>query len=220
MLNQIKQRLQNRQHAGRLLAEKLLSFKSSLSHPIVLAIPQGGIPVGHEVAAILGAPFEIVFSKRIKHPAHSDQSIGAVSMDEVMLHETTQFIPQSYVLNQIAMLQRTLQEQFRRYYGNKNRKSLSNRSVILVDDVLRDVDELTACLHLIERQSPEKIIVAAPIVSIKVLNYLSEEDIDCCHLFTEFSQQSKAYTYFPELSEDETRDIFNSSNEYLMTSGI
>jgi putative phosphoribosyl transferase len=211
MLNQIKQRLQSRQHSGRLLAEKLLSLKNRSQDAIILGIPQGGIPVGHELAVSLGIPFEITFSKRIKHPAHSDQSIGAVSLDEVVLHETTQFIPQSYVLNQITFLQRSLQEQFRHYYGNRTRKSLKGRTIVLVDDVLRDLDELTACLHTIEKQDPEKIIVASAVANIKIINYLSDEDYEFHYLFMELNQQSKAYTYFPEISEEETSKIFNSA---------
>jgi predicted phosphoribosyltransferase len=207
MLNQIRQRLQSRQHAGSLLAEKFVTHRLAARDAIALAIPQGGIPIGHELALILGLPFEVVFSKRIRHPAHSDQSIGAVSLDEVSLQESTQFIPQSYVLNQISMLQRELQQQFQSYYGNRTRKSLREKTVLLVDDVLRDTDELSACLHVIERQEPSKIIVTAAIASLRVINFLEEEDIEFHYLFPEISQQSRPYTYFPPISEEEARNV-------------
>jgi predicted phosphoribosyltransferase len=210
MLNHIKKRLHNRQHAGHLLADKLNAYRNS-SDAIVLAIPHGGIPVGHEMATSLAIPFEIIFSKRIKHPAHSEQSIGAVSMDEVVLHDSTQFIPQSYVLQQINQLQRNLHEQFHRYYGNKSKKSITGKTVILVDDVLRDIEELTACLHTIEKQEPAGVIVAAAVSSARVAHYLAEANYPFHYLFLEVGQQSKAYTYFPEVNEEETRSLFNSS---------
>lgn len=216
MLNQIKQRLQNRQHAGRLLSEKLAPLRHDGDDCIVLAIPQGGIPVAHAVAQSLGLPFEIVFSKRIKHPAHSEQSIGAVSIDEVVLHESTQFIPQSYVLHQITMLQRQLKEESRQYYGQKARRSAAGKTVVLIDDVLRDLDELGACLHTVARQSPEKIIIAAPVMSMKVINFLAEEHYEFHYLFMELNQQSKPYTYFSEISSEETADLFNSGHAIPM----
>jgi putative phosphoribosyl transferase len=216
MLNQIKQRLQGRRHAGRLLAEKMASLKGDHAHALVLAIPQGGVPVGHEISLSLNIPLEIIFSRRIKHPAHSDQSIGAVSMDEVVLHETMQYIPQSYVLNQIAVLQRSLHEQFNRYYGDKTQKSVRGKTVLLVDDVMRDEDDLIACLHTIEKQSPERVIVAAAVASIKIVNYLEDHQYEFHYLFTELNSQSKAYTYFPEIDEEELNEVLATRNRSIV----
>lgn len=207
MINQIKQRLESRRHAGQLLAEKLAG-RTAPNDSIVLGIPRGGIPVGKEISSALQIPFEIVFSKRIRHPARGEQSIGAVSLDEVILHESTQFIPQSYVLNQITSLQRALQQQFREYYGSRTRKNIKGKTVFLVDDVLRDPDELTACLATLEKQQPDRVIVAAPVISSRVMRYLEEEDIRFHYLFSESAPQSKAYTYFPEMDEAETGEIF------------
>ena len=208
MQNSIRQRLESRQHAGRLLAGKLISrdFKNAL----VLAIPRGGIPVGIEIARTLELPFEIVFSKRIRHPAHGDQSIGAVSLEEVTLHESTQFIPQSYVLNQITLLQRSLQDEFRRYYGDKARKSVKGKIVILTDDVLRDLDELTSCLVTLEKEQPKRIVVAAAVISLRVMQYLEEYNFQFHYLYSEMAQQSKPYTYFSELDEAETLQLLRS----------
>jgi putative phosphoribosyl transferase len=113
MQSQVKRELHNRRHAGRLLAEKLSPYKNS--DAIVLAVPQGGVPVGREIANALHLPFEIIFSKRIKDPANSDVSIGAVSLDEVVLQESTTYIPQSYIYHQITLIQKTLQSEFNKY---------------------------------------------------------------------------------------------------------
>jgi putative phosphoribosyl transferase len=211
MLNQIRQRLRTRQNAGRLLAEKLSTSSFLDSDCVVMAIPRGGVPVGREVASVLGIPFEIVLSKRIRHPAHREQSIGAVSLDEVMLQESTQFIPQSYVLSEVASLRRTLRDQFQLYYGNRDRKSVKGKTVILVDDVLRDIDELTASLNAVGRNDPYQIVVGAPVASLRVINYLEEQNIALEYLYPEVSQQSKPYTYFPEITKEEEINAFDSA---------
>src|SRR5919201_2075542 len=51
----------DRQQAGRVLGEKLQ--REGLPDPIVLALPRGGVPVGHEVARALGAPMEIFVAR-------------------------------------------------------------------------------------------------------------------------------------------------------------
>ena len=58
---------QNRDEAGRLLAEKLKEYKGTNS--IVLAIPRGGVPIGYLIAKELQLPLDIVISKKICHPS-------------------------------------------------------------------------------------------------------------------------------------------------------
>jgi predicted phosphoribosyltransferase len=44
----------DRQEAGQRLARRLMHLKDL--HPVVLALPRGGVPVGCEVARVLAAP--------------------------------------------------------------------------------------------------------------------------------------------------------------------
>jgi putative phosphoribosyl transferase len=210
MQSQVKKILQNRKHAGRLLAEKLSPYKNS--DAIVLAVPQGGVPVGREIANALHLPFEIIFSKRIKDPANSDISIGAVSLDEVVLQESTKFIPQSYIYHQITMIQKMLQTEFNKYYSDKEKKPLTDKTVIIVDDVLRETEELTACLLSVRKQNPKNIIIAAPVGTIKAANLLAEEEYQFVYLFMEFSGLNKAYTYFSELDQEESSELILSGH--------
>jgi putative phosphoribosyl transferase len=204
MLIQIKRILQTRRHAGQLLAEKLQSFKNS--DAIVMAVPQGGVPVGRELAKALGLPFEIIFSRRIKDPANSDTSIGAVSLDEVVLQESNQYIPQSYIYHQIMVIRETLHSESRSFYSSHNKTNLQGRTVILVDDVLRETEELTACLNTVKRQNPRNIVIAAPVATSRAAHLLTEEQIRFVYLFMEFTGRNKAHTYFPVLTDEEKTD--------------
>ena len=208
MLNHIRRVLQNRAHAGRLLAEKLSAYRNSDS--VIVAVPHGGVPVGVEMAKALRLPLEISFSRRIKHPANSDLSIGAVSLDEVLLDETMQHIPQHYILNQIALLKRNLQHQFNAYYSERDHPDLKDKNVILVDDVLRDPGQLQASLQSLKKQQPARIIVAAPVAtSGSVGSLLDEYHVE--YLFMDFHTPNKSQAYFPDMEESETRAMVSEA---------
>jgi predicted phosphoribosyltransferase len=51
-------RFKNRDHAGFLLAEKLLPYAHL--DPIILALPRGGVPIAYAIAKQLKAPLDIV----------------------------------------------------------------------------------------------------------------------------------------------------------------
>jgi putative phosphoribosyl transferase len=48
----------DRSDAGRKLAKALAGYKDQ--HPVILALPRGGVPVAAEVAAALHAPLDLV----------------------------------------------------------------------------------------------------------------------------------------------------------------
>jgi putative phosphoribosyl transferase len=206
MRSQVKRVLQNREHAGRLLAEKLYAYKNS--DAIVLAVPQGGVPVGLQLAKALNVPFDIVFSKRIRHPANSDVSVGAVCLDEVVLQESANNLPQSYILHQINLLQRRLRHDFDVYYSQRKKPVLTARPVILVDDVLRDQDELAACIEAVKKENPSEIIIAVPVATSKLAHLMFDNSYRVVCLFMEFTSHNKAYTFFPPVGEDETTASF------------
>src|SRR5215831_12362469 len=66
----------NRTHAGRKLARALIRYKSL--HPIVLALPRGGVLVAAEVAAALDAPLDLVLVRKIGVPNQPELAMGAV----------------------------------------------------------------------------------------------------------------------------------------------
>src|SRR5438067_708375 len=66
----------DRRQAGRQLATALKRLK--LEHPIVLALPRGGVPVAFEVAQALAAPLDVVMVRKIGAPGHAELGLGAV----------------------------------------------------------------------------------------------------------------------------------------------
>ena len=61
---------ENRQDAGRQLAAKLVEYDGQ--GVVVLAIPNGGIPVGLEIATALRATFDVVIARKIPLPLNPE----------------------------------------------------------------------------------------------------------------------------------------------------
>ena len=68
---------QNRIHAGRRLARALVKYRAG--HPVVLALPRGGVPVAAEVATALDAPLDLVLVRKIGVPGRPELAMGAVT---------------------------------------------------------------------------------------------------------------------------------------------
>jgi putative phosphoribosyl transferase len=66
----------DRAEAGRRLAVEVRRFEGE--HPIVLALPRGGVPVGAEIARALGAPLDLIMVRKIGAPHQPELAIAAV----------------------------------------------------------------------------------------------------------------------------------------------
>src|ERR1700689_2116988 len=69
----------DRRDAGKQLAKRLLSLADE--HPVVVALPRGGVPVAFEVARALGAPLEILAVRKLGAPRNPELAVGAIAED-------------------------------------------------------------------------------------------------------------------------------------------
>ena len=71
---------QDRADAGLQLAKALLKYKRR--HPVILALPRGGVPVAAQVAAALDAPLDLLLVRKIGVPSQPELAMGAVADGE------------------------------------------------------------------------------------------------------------------------------------------
>jgi putative phosphoribosyl transferase len=157
----------NRAEAGRQLAARLRPFAAE--KPIVIALPRGGVPVGHEVAEALRAPLDILVVRKIGAPSNPEFGIGAVTEEEFYwIDPATQA---SLGLNdrsvQTLILERSRQvrDYVVRDRGGRPLIDIAGRVVILVDDGLATgVTALVASQYL-RQNGASRVILAVPVAS-------------------------------------------------------
>jgi len=93
----------NRVEAGRKLAMALADYKGK--EVVVLGIPRGGVVVASEVARALGAPLDLVVTRKIEAPGEPEYALGAVTQegDVIMDRQAAESLgaSQAYLEDQI-----------------------------------------------------------------------------------------------------------------------
>ena len=193
---------QNRKHAAFLLGERLMEHANS--DAIIVAVNGGGIHIGYHLAKLLHLPLEVIPCKKIKHPA-DDKTIGAVSLDAVVIHDEDNTIPQDYIYHQIQLMQHVIKRQSNKYNAGRAPRSFKGRTIILADDLLITGDTMLATLKTIRKQVPEKIIAAVPNVTPDATRSIAPEIDEIIYLTIEPNNPvtEKLYAEFPEVNDEE-----------------
>lgn len=70
---------EDRRDAGKKLADRL--SEERWDHPVVYAIPRGGVPVGCPIARRLQAPLDLIIPRKLPIPYNPEAGFGAVAPD-------------------------------------------------------------------------------------------------------------------------------------------
>ena len=81
-LRRPRRTFRDRREAGRVLAEELASYRGKAGL-LVLGLARGGIPVGWEVAAALGAELDVFLVRKLGVPQWSELAMGALASGDV-----------------------------------------------------------------------------------------------------------------------------------------
>lgn len=163
---------QNRNQAGKLLAEILKKYQKALG--LVLAIPRGGVPIAYEIAKELGWPLDLLLTKKLGHPKKKEYAIGAVGIhDRIVIPHAE--VPQSYIEEETERVRARLIEMHQKFMFNKQPETINDKIVIIVDDGIATGNTMLASVKILRKQNPAAIIVAASVASWSAVEKLQPE---------------------------------------------
>jgi predicted phosphoribosyltransferase len=158
-------RFRDRKAAGQALAARLERRRAD--HPVVVALPRGGVPVGFEVARALGAPLDVAVVRKLGAPGNPEFGIGAVAEEGVtVIHEDEVRESGLTAPRLAAHVRRETAEVERRarvFRGGRPPLDVRGRTVILVDDGLATGVSAQAAAELMRRRGAERIVLAVPV---------------------------------------------------------
>jgi predicted phosphoribosyltransferase len=203
----------DRRGAGRVLAAALRRRFSgpdgrlTLERPLVLALPRGGVAVAAEVALDLGAPLDVLVTRKIGYPQQPELGVGALAeggepvYDDAMLRELG--IDKADLAGVVARERAELERQVQVYREGRPAPDVRDRSVILTDDGLATGVTARAALRAIRAARPARIVLAVPVGSPGSVAALVTEadDIVALALPRTFRAVGEWYTSFGQLTD-------------------
>ncbi len=206
----------DRRDAGQQLGEHLRTLRD-WPDTLVLGLPRGGVPVAAEVARSISAPLDVFLVRKLGVPFHPEVAMGAIASGGVewlnqALLEQIRLTPQE--IDRVR--QQELLELMRReavYRAGRERLSLKDKTVLLVDDGLATGATMHAALQAVSTQGAEEVIVAVPVASTDTCQELRTmaDEVICLQTPPEFRAVGQFYQSFPQTSDAEVMDALKDA---------
>jgi putative phosphoribosyl transferase len=200
---------QNRTDAGRQLAKALLKYRGR--HPVVLALPRGGVPVAAEVARVLDAPLDLLLVRKIGLPSQPELAMGAVADGEdLTVIRNIDVIEVSGVSEEefdaVCNEERAeIERRRKRYLGDRARAQIKGQVVIIVDDGIATGATTLAAIRAVRTRQPKELVLAVPVAPLDAIEKLHPEvdAIVCLDTPEDLGAIGYFYRDFRQISDDE-----------------
>lgn len=165
----------DRAAAGRLLGARLAHL--SAAGPVVLGLPRGGVPVAHEVAALLGAPLDVVVVRKLGVPGHAELAMGALGEGGIVV--VNDDVVRAAGVSKSAFAAAAERERVElaarvaRFRGGGPPFPVAGRPVILVDDGIATGATVRAACQVVRAARAARVVVAAPVAPPEAVADLS-----------------------------------------------
>ncbi len=199
----------DRRDAGRQLAAALERFKDE--HPLVLALPRGGVPVAFEVAQALDAPLDVALVRKIGAPGHAELGLGAVVEGEdpqmILNEEVVRLVrpKPGYLQSEKTRQLQELERRRRLYRDGRPAPAVEGRTVVVVDDGIATGGSAKAVLRALSARRAEKLVLAVPVAPADTLEALASEadEIVCLAAPEPFFAVGEHYEDFAQTTDEE-----------------
>jgi putative phosphoribosyl transferase len=199
-----------------MLAERLGAY-ANRPDVIVLALPRGGVPVGHAIAERLQADLDVIVVRKLGVPSHEELAMGAVASgglrilnrDIVALARIDDAMIDKIVRAELQEIAR----REARYRRGAPAPPLRGRTVIIVDDGLATGSTMMVAVQAVRREHPQRIVIAVPVAASDSRDELAElvDEMICLYTPDPFRAVSVWYEQFDQTSDDEVIDLLSGA---------
>jgi putative phosphoribosyl transferase len=206
----------DRIQAGQVLAQHLPHYLGRAG-VVVLALPRGGVPVGFQVAKLLGAPLDIFLVRKLGMPGQEELAMGAIASGGVRLLNTDLIeeagIPAHAVENVTALENAELKRRERLYRADRPAQPVPGRIIIVVDDGLATGVTMRAALKALRAREPAWLCAAVPVGAPETCEELAAEadEVICPLQPSPFQAVGLWYDHFAPTSDDEVTAILEKA---------
>lgn len=158
---------ENRRDAGRQLARELSRYEGK--PVIVFAIPNGGVPVGLEVASALKSDFDLIICRKIPIPFNPEAGFGAIADDGTIILNDEMVrrfnLTEAQIDYEATKVRAEIKRRSMLYRGDRPLATVTGKTVIVIDDGLASGFTMMAAIVSLRRHHPRELIAAVPVAS-------------------------------------------------------
>ncbi|HEY4487756.1 MAG TPA: phosphoribosyltransferase family protein [Candidatus Paceibacterota bacterium] len=211
----------DRKEAGKKLAQALGSYRGT--DAVILALPRGGVVLGHEVANALSLPLDIIAVRKIGHPFSPEYALGAV--DEtgatILSESEAKVVDQSWLKEETT---RQREEAVRRsavYRAGRIPTTIVGKTAIIVDDGIATGLTMQLAVRSAKLQNAAKIVVAVPVAPPESSQLLKDEGADDTVVLESPERFAGAvgahYAVFDQVEDDEIIQLLGDESHLRKT---
>lgn len=202
------QRYANRREAGRKIAGRLIHYYQQ-PDVLVLALPRGGVPVGREIAAVLGARLDVLVVRKLGLPDDEETAMGAIGPGGVCVLNRAlvraNAVPEGAIGRVVAREQRELRRRERIYRDRAAPPDWRGKVVLLVDDGVATGATMRAAIAVARDGRAGRVVVVAPVFAREAYLELHEkaDELVALQIAKDFGAVGEYYAEFAPVEDEE-----------------
>lgn len=201
----------DREEAGRLLSERFQAYHADPT-AIVVALPRGGVIVGHAISRTLRIPLDVFLSRKLGAPDNPEYAIGAVTetgsiyCNPEAMRMMGGFSTAGRYFDDMVQAQR---DEIRRrqglYRSGRPLPDLKDRIVLLVDDGVATGATFLAAVEALRGLQVRRLVAAIPVGPEEALRKIRAvvDSLVVLSVPEQFAAVGNHYMSFSQISDDE-----------------
>jgi putative phosphoribosyl transferase len=209
---------EDRTEAGQLLARALEDHlrREASRDVVVLGLPRGGVPVAFEVAAVLGAPLDVLIARKLGVPVQPELAMGAIGehgakvLDERVIMRSR--VSESELRDVESAERAILDQRVARLRALRPAEPLKGRTAIIVDDGIATGSTARVACRMARQLGAAHVVLAVPLAPAETLRAFTDADAVVCLTTPRFfSAVGRYYRDFSPVEDDDVVRLLDAA---------
>ena len=177
---------------------------------VVLAIPNGGVPVALEVASALKADLDVIVCRKIPIPLTPEGGFGAIADDGTMILNEAAVkrigLTREQIEYEASKVRADVKQRSLRYKAERLPIRLSDRTVVIIDDGMASGITMATAVESVRYRRPKEVVVAVPVapaMAVKQVEKVADKVVTCATADVAKFYIADFYRYWYVLSDND-----------------